>query len=121
MRSYLLILPVAFLIAYSQLIVKLQSQQNSLTMTQGGSANRLLSFISDPWIISAYCAALIASFAWLFVVTKLPLTTAFPVYIGVTFLMVLAGGWLFLGEVLTVTKIIAAFLILVGVALGIRP
>jgi multidrug transporter EmrE-like cation transporter len=119
MSSYLLILPVAFLVAYSQLMVKLRSSSTAAA-SEMGVMHHLLSLLSDPWVVSAYSSALIASFAWLFVVTKLPLTTAFPVYIGVIFLMVLVGGWLFLGEAMTLTKVAAALLILAGVALGIR-
>lgn len=119
MRSYLLILPVALLVAYSQLMVKLRSASGSI-VTDTTPLSRLLSFLSDPWVVSAYGSALIASFAWLFVVTKLPLTTAFPVYIGITFLMVLIGGWIFLAEAITITKVLAALLILAGVALGVR-
>ena len=119
MASYLLIFPVAFLVAYSQIIVKLHGTPE-INAIETDAIHRLLSFLSDPWVVSAYASALAASFAWLFVVTKLPLTTAFPVYIGVTFLMVLAGGWLFLAETITITKVLAALLILIGVALGVR-
>ncbi len=73
----------------------------------------------DPVILSAYAAALVASFAWLFVVTKLPLNVAFPVYIGVTFAMVLLGGWFFLSEALTTTKLVAVLLIFSGIVLGV--
>ena len=82
-------------------------------------SDRIIKFLSDPAIISAYGAALIGSFAWLYVVTKLPLTIAFPVYIGVTFAMVLLGGWFFLGETLSSTKIIAILLIFGGIILGV--
>ena len=76
-------------------------------------------FLGDPVILSAYGAALFASFAWLYVVTKLPLTVAFPVYIGTTFVMVLLGGWWLLGENLSATKILAVGLILAGIVAGL--
>lgn len=82
-------------------------------------SQHLFKFLTDPVILSAYAAALIASFAWLFVVTRLPLTVAFPVYIGVTFAMVLFGGWYFLAETMNPTKIVAILLIMCGIALGI--
>ena len=116
---YLLILPAAFLIAYSQIVVKLRSSYGETALETEVLA-RLMTFLSDPWVMSAYASTLIASFAWLFIITKLPLTIAFPVYIGVTFLMVLVGGWLFLAESITVTKVLAALLILAGIALGVR-
>jgi len=117
-RAYLLILPIAMLVAYSQIIVKWRSNAIEQPMAQSFSA-QLFNFLSDPVILSAYGAALIASFAWLYVVTKLPLTVAFPVYIGVTFAMVLLGGWFFLSEALTATKLIAVLLIVCGIVLGV--
>ena len=119
MKTYLLILPIALLVTYSQLIVKWRS--NSVEHTQVASfGTHLLRFLADPVILSAYMAALFASFAWLYVVTRLPLTVAFPAYIGVTFVMVLFGGWFFLAETLSATKIIAVILILAGIALGLN-
>jgi multidrug transporter EmrE-like cation transporter len=52
-------------------------------------------------------------------VTRLPLTIAFPIYIGVTFALVLFGGWFFLEEVLTVSKIVAVLLIMSGIIIGV--
>lgn len=118
MKNYLLILPIALLVTFSQLIVKWRSNTREvelgLTYLQ-----YFIRYLTDPVILSAYVAALIASFAWLFVVARLPLTVAFPVYIGVTFMMVLLGGWFFLAETMSTTKLIAISLILFGIALGI--
>lgn len=113
-----MILPVAFLVTYSQLIVKWRSSVVD-QLPSAGVLQYLIKFISDPVILSAYTAALFASFAWLYVVTKLPLAVAFPVYIGVTFAMVLLGGWFFLSETLTATKLIAVLLIFSGIVLGV--
>lgn len=118
MNKYLLILPIALLVTYSQLIVKWRSN----TVEQIATSNfalHLLKFLIDPVILSGYGAALVASFAWLYVVTKLPLTVAFPIYIGVTFAMVLVGGSVFLSETLTTTKLIAVLLIMCGIILGV--
>lgn len=119
MKSYLLILPVAFLVAYSQVAVKWRSTA-LVTSEQTSYWKHLLHLISDPVIFSAYLSALLASFAWLFVVTKLPLTTAFPVYIGTTFVMVLIGGSLFLAEEFNPIKVLAVLMIMGGIILGIK-
>jgi multidrug transporter EmrE-like cation transporter len=117
MRNYLLIFPIALLVTYSQLIVKWRSGTaepvSNLSILQ-----QLIKFMSDPVVLSAYAAALFASLAWLFVVTKLPLTVAFPIYIGVTFAMVLVGGCIFLSESISVVKLIAVLLIFGGIVLG---
>lgn len=118
MKNYLLILPIAVLVTYSQIIVKWRAGAKDQLATSSFS-QYLVTFMTDPVILSAYAAALVASFAWLFVVTKLPLTVAFPVYIGVTFAMVLLGGWFFLSETLTATKLVAVLLIFGGIVLGV--
>ena len=117
MKNYLLILPIALLVTYSQLIVKWRSIRIEY-LVRTAFLERLAIFLTDPTISSAYAAALLASFAWLYMVTQLPLTVAFPAYIGVTFAMVLFGGWFFLSEAISVTKIAALLLILCGIALG---
>ncbi len=117
MKYYLPILPIALLVSYSQLIVKWRAQSGAGPAADG-IVPRLLAFLMDPILMSGYAAALIASFVWLFVVARLPLAVAFPVYIGLTFLMVLLGSHVILGESLGWTKIIAALLILGGILLG---
>ncbi len=118
MKTYLLILPIALLVAYSQLIVKWRTNAVGQEVAQDLS-KQLFKLLGDPVILSAYAAALFASFAWLYVVTKLPLTVAFPIYIGVTFAMVLLGGWFFLSEALTPVKLVAVLLIFGGIVLGV--
>lgn len=119
MKNYLLILPIALLVTFSQVIVKWRS--NTGGSTEGLTfLQHLLRYVTDPVILAAYSAALIASFAWLFVVTRLPLTVAFPVYIGITFAMVLAGGWYFLGESMGAAKLVAILLIFCGIVLGVH-
>ena len=119
MKQYLSVLPIALLVSYSQLIVKWRTMATpASTPGSEGLVHRLLAFISDPVLLSGYVAALGASFLWLFVVAKLPLAVAFPVYIGTTFVMVLLGSHLILGESLTWTKIMASLLIIAGILLG---
>jgi multidrug transporter EmrE-like cation transporter len=119
LKNYLLIFPIALLVTVSQLVVKWRT--NSIDDARGLTTSQyLLRFLTDPVILSAYLAALIASFAWLYVVSRLPLTVAFPVYIGVTFAMVLLGGWYFLSESMNTTKFVAILLIFCGIIIGVR-
>lgn len=115
MSSYLLILPVAVLVVYSQLMVKWRA---AVLPPQPNLSGQISAMFTDPLILSAYAAAFAASIGWLLVVTKLPLTIAFPAYIGITFVMVIAGGHFILGESMPVAKIVAVTLILAGIALG---
>ena len=119
MKNWFLILPVALLVAYSQVVVKWWAANNTGS-EELSTLGAFASFVSNPVVVSAYAAALLGSFAWLIVLTKLPLTLAFPVYIGVTFVMVMIGGSVFLSEAITLSKALAILLILIGIALGTK-
>ncbi len=118
MEKYILILPVSLLVVYSQLIMKLRasaiSVPDNIVIFQ-----RLTIYLQDPFIISAYSAALLGSFVWLYVVTKLSISVAFPVYIGLTFGLVILGGRFFLEETLTPLKLFSVFLIFTGILIGV--
>jgi multidrug transporter EmrE-like cation transporter len=117
MRILVYVLPVAFLVAYSQLVVKWRAQFGGVVSLDKDFFHKLGAYFSDVYILSAYATALLGSFLWLVVVSRIPLSIGFPVYIGVTFLMVMVGSWMFLGETISVTKAAAA-LILAGIVLG---
>ncbi len=118
MRNYFLLLPIVLLVASSQLIVKWRTNtspvKDAITFSQ-----HLFKFFTDPVILCAYTAALVSSFAWLYALTRLPITVAFPLYIGGTYVMVAVGGWYFLGETMNTAKIVAVVLIMSGIALAI--
>lgn len=118
MKIFLYVFPVALLVAYSQLIVKWRTQIGGTVPMDKDFLQRLLVYFSDGYILSAYVTALLGSFLWLVVVSRIPLSTGFPMYIGVTFLMVMVGSWLFLGEIISAEKMTAASLILAGIVLG---
>lgn len=118
MKLLLYIIPVAFLVTYSQLIVKWRSQFGPIISLDNNFLHKFFGYFSDWYILSGYIAALLGSIFWLFVVSRIPLSIGFPIYIGVTFLMVMIGSWLFLGEPISTMKLSAAGLILAGIVIG---
>ena len=119
MNLLVYILPVSLLVTYSQVVVKWRATQfSALVPSDAGLTGKLLHIISDPFILSAYVAAFLGSIGWLFVVSRLPLAIAFPVYIGITFASVIGCSALLLNEPLNGPKLIAVCLILAGVAIG---
>jgi len=120
MKLLIYIMPVAVLVAYSQLIVKWRSSKNDLLEgNSGGVLKDLFLYLSDPYIISGYFMALLGSFLWLFVISKIPLSIGFPIYIAITFLLVILGGWLILGEQMTTIKLISVLVIFTGILIGV--
>lgn len=119
MKLLVSVLPIALLIAYSQLIVKWRTSIVNLTSAEDHhTMEKLMQYLCDPYILSGYIATLAGSFLWLFVISKITLSIGFPIYIGITFLLVIVGSWLILHESMTLIKLIAVLLILVGITLG---
>ncbi|RJQ68733.1 MAG: hypothetical protein C4519_22835 [Desulfobacteraceae bacterium] len=121
MKIVIFVLPIALLVAYSQIIVKWRTLgSDGADMQNLRLFARMIKYLSDPVLLSAYVAALLASFVWLYVIEKLSLVVAFPVYIGVTFVLVIFGGWLFLAETINVMRLVSVLLILIGIILGVK-
>ena len=120
MKILSIIIPIALMVAYSQLVVKWRtsmiyfSSDHNLTMIK-----RLLAYIQDPIILSGYVMALFSSFLWLIVISKIPLSIGFPIYIGCTFLFVILGSLLWLNEPFSIYKLVAATLIFLGIVIGV--
>jgi len=121
MRLILFLLPTFLLVVYGQLITKWRVGVLSADLPAGsGPLERLTLYVTDPYILSAYAAALGGSVTWMFVIESFPVSLAFPLYIGLTVVaVVLAGAWLF-GEPLTPARILAVALILAGIVVGSR-
>ncbi len=121
MRLVLYLLPTILLVVYAQLVTKWRVGAVATVMPVGsGPLDRLAAYLTDPYILSAYVAALGSSVTWMFVVESYPVSLAFPLHIGLTVVSVVLGGvWLF-GEPLTLSRVLAVCLILTGIAVGSR-
>ena len=72
-------------------------------------------FLSVP-LVAALGIYGVATLMWLVVLTRLPLSVAFPFY-GLTFLLVPLLAWLFLGEPLRIQTLVGGVVIIIGVAI----
>lgn len=121
MNLILAIIPTVLLTIYSQLITKwrvtalMAGQESSLTLKA-----RLILYLTDPYILSAFACSFLAGVAWFTVAEKYPASIAFPTYVGVLFMLVLLGSSLFLGERMSLQQLLGIGLILVGVVVASR-
>ncbi|TMH75010.1 MAG: hypothetical protein E6H57_00080 [Betaproteobacteria bacterium] len=121
MRLILAILPTMLLVVYGQLIIKWRvGALAEVAQPASGPLGRLVVYVTDPYILSAYVAALASSFTWMFVVESHPVSLAFPLHIGLTVIAVVAGGIYLFGEPITAPRILAVALIVAGIAIGSR-
>jgi multidrug transporter EmrE-like cation transporter len=121
MKLLLALAPTVLLVVFGQLVTKWRVQTfNGSFQAVDGRLARAWVYLTDPYVLAAYAAALAGSVAWVFVVERYAISVAFPLYIGITVLLVTAGGVVLMGEQLTTSRVIAVVLILTGVAIGAR-
>lgn len=73
--------------------------------------------ISNQFILIGIAIAAVGLFFWLVVISKLDLSTAFPIAGGVFYILIFLMSWLLLGEAITFGKIAGTALILAGIGL----
>lgn len=76
------------------------------------------SFLSLPLVVALAVYA-VATVAWLAVLTRVPLSLAFPFY-GLSFILVPLLSMLILGEKLRVSTLVGGVVIMVGVVISSR-
>lgn len=121
MRLILAILPTMLLVVLGQLLIKWRvGVLAAAAPSAAGPLDRLSLYLTDPYVLAAYVAALASSVTWMFVVESHPVSLAFPLHIGLTVIAVVAGGIYLFGEPITAPRIVAVCLILAGIVVGSR-
>jgi multidrug transporter EmrE-like cation transporter len=118
MKLLISILPVVFLVVISQIVTKWRLSQLAEKLLNLSGWPKLYIYLTDFYIISAYIISFLASVFWLLVAEKYDISIAFPVYIGLTVILVFFGGVFFLNEPISVNKSVSIALIILGVCIG---
>lgn len=104
-----------FFTVYGQIVIKWQiNMVGNLPITLNEKMYFFLKLLLNPWIISGFIAAFLASLSWMAAMTKLPLSYAYP-FMSLSFIFVLIFSSIFFSEVLTWQKISGIILIMTGV------
>lgn len=115
MTGYLYIALTILLTVYGQLVLKWQvAQAGALPVTTGAKIGFLFGLLLNPWIVSGFISAFLASLFWMAAMTKFNLSHAYP-FMGLSFVLVLFGSGIFFGEALTTLKITGTALIVCGI------
>lgn len=116
--SYFYVLCTILLTVYGQLIIKWQVLQAGALPEDGAEKIWfLLHLLLNPWVVSAFFTALLASVTWMAAMTKLQLSHAYP-FMSLAFILVmLFSGWLF-NEPVTTPKVVGVALVILGLAVG---
>ena len=112
-------LTLAFTV-YGQLVLKWQ--MGGAGPLPDGAASKLqfllLQFL-NPWIMSGFASAFLASLAWMAAMTRFDLGYAYP-FMSLAFIIVMLFGILFLGESLSWPKVLGTLMVMAGLVVIAR-
>ena len=116
--SYVYILCTILLTVYGQLIIKWQVlKAGEFPENTLDKIGFLWHMLLNPWVISAFVAALLASLTWMAAMTKFQLSHAYP-FMSLAFVLVLILSSLFFHEPITSPKVIGIVLVILGLVVG---
>lgn len=116
--SYIYILCTILLTVYGQLAIKWQVlKAGDLPQNGVDKIWFLLHLLLNPWVVSAFLAALLASVTWMAAMTKLQLSHAYP-FMSLAFVLVMIFSGLLFHEPITMPKIIGLAVVILGLTIG---
>jgi len=116
--SYFFVAGTILLTVYGQLIIKWQAiQAGELPNDNTDKILFMLQLLLNPWVISAYLAALLASLTWMAAMTKLQLSHAYP-FMSLAFLLVMLFSSWFFHEPITIPKFIGMTFVMIGLIIA---
>ncbi len=100
----------------AQLILKRGTGQVSLHLVDWWDVGTFFRVVFGNLALISYgFLAVVSAFTWVWAVASIDISVALPVTIGLLFVLVMLGAWLFLGEAMSVAKAVGAGLILLGI------
>lgn len=110
---FYILLTLAFTV-YGQLVLKWQ-MGGAGPLPEAGLDKILflLRQFLNPWIISGFASALLASMAWMAAMTRFDLGYAYP-FMSLAFVIVMVFGALFLGEAVSLGRVAGTLLVIAG-------
>lgn len=77
-----------------------------------------MNYIANPWFYAAISLYMISTFVWTQVLTKLPLSVAYPI-VSFAYILTVLGAFFFFHEKITHLGILGVFLIMTGISLTV--
>lgn len=116
--NYVYIACTILLTVYGQVVIKWQVLgAGEFPEATADKLRFLFALLLNPWVISAFAAALLASVFWMAAMTKLQLSHAYP-FMSLAFVLVLLASGVFFHEPITLPKIIGIALVVAGLIIG---
>lgn len=118
--DYLYVVLTIVFTVYGQLITKWRvAQWGDLPISAGAKIKFLFLLVFDPYILTGYVSAFLASLAWMAALTKFDLSYAYP-FMSLNFVVVLLLSVMILQEPLNLNKVVGIILITLGTIIASR-
>jgi len=116
--GYIWVLATVALTVYGQLAFKWRiDESGDFPASTGDRLEFAARFLIDPWVISVFAAALLASATWAAALSRFELSFAYP-FMALSFVLVLLLSAFLFTEAVTAPKLIGVTLIVAGIAIG---
>lgn len=103
-----------------QLLLKKATLTKRISFDATQLTQSLMSLALNPYLLSWIFLAGISAALWIFVVSKLELSFAYPVSMTLSYLLILVLSWWLFGENMSITRWIGVVLMCAGVLLAYR-
>lgn len=116
--SFIYIILTILLTVYGQIVIKWQV--NNAGEFPAATVDKLLFILRlllNPWVISSFAAAFLASLTWMAALTKFSLSFAYP-FMSLAFVLVMILSAIFFYEPITIAKAVGMGLIVAGIIIG---
>ena len=120
--KYLYIASTILFTVYGQIVLKWRIKVLNWAMIEGNLFEKIkcyLGLLFDPFILSGFVSAFIASICWIMAMTKFELTTAYP-FMSLSPAIVFILGVFILNETFTIGKVIGLALIILGIIVTVK-
>jgi multidrug transporter EmrE-like cation transporter len=118
MMDYFYIFSTIAFTIYGQLVLKWQmSQAGPLPLVLSDRIWFLARLLLNPWIISAFASAFLASLCWMAAMSRFQISHAYP-FTSLSFVIILLLSALLFHEPVTPLKLIGLALIVIGIIVG---
>jgi uncharacterized membrane protein len=116
--DYLYIAGTILFTLYGQVVVKWQVlQAGALPVDTNQKIWFLINLVFNPWVLSGFFAAFLASLCWMAAMTKFQLSHAYP-FTSLSFVLVLILSALLFHESVTIPKVLGMIFVIIGIVVG---
>ncbi len=116
MTKYMYILGTIVFTVYGQIILKMRiSHFGELPLSITGKIGFLIRALFDPFILSGFLSAFVASLFWILSMTKFELSNAYPIIVGGLAILTSLLAILIFKEEVSAGKVIGIICIIIGI------